>query len=1399
MTFWYGKTHSWDWHWGTPKNETPAASTLIHEDFDHIHDPDYSGDIARDGKWDVRGDRLVTDGRNDGKLVFETQTTEAEALTLSLDLKVKNIHAFEGRDHKHGDTLDLYVLVDGEKILLDSFAREGDRMVGSVTGKSFSEESVTLDYDIAGLSAGAKDVTLVFESDITARNEKIFIDNVKLAEAETAEDAGDGDDTGGDASGTVTLAHEDFDHVHRPEQTEAFDKHTDWEVRHDALYTDEHNDGALVTETWRVEADTLHVSFSAKSAHAGNFEAWEDFVKVFAVIDGHKTLLDDFRTNGHEIVGSETGQSFGEGAYTDIAYQIDLPPGAVDVALKFVSASDYCHEWTKIDDLKVEAKSEEPAEGPCPDDALKIDFEALAKGATEAEINAALDHVTITAERPGGSRDVHLEAEHMHETGFHTVHDADKASGHKFEKLNGDFGKLWDDFHGADGTYEIAVTLQDENDGVGELALWIDGHVVETLRTDGGAEGGGGDDAGFGTYSFGIHDLERGDDVKLTWTKLDPHANHEMGRVDKLSFLHVGGAEGGDAMIFDARHPTGGDHDLAGGDGNVLIVSEDNDSSDPDDNAKGGKVTFDFAVPVTLHAIDVIDTEEGGTITLFDAEGGALGAFDLPRLRDGEVATLDLGGTSGVAQMVVELNGSGAIDNICYDKDGVVETASLGDRVFFDTDRDGIQDAGETGAEGVTVTLTGGGADGVIGTADDTTATTTTDADGLYSFTGLTPGEEYRVTFSDLPEGFEFTTADNETGPAGDAGDSDADPATGQTGIVTLAPGEENLTLDAGLVQQLGSLSGRYFLDENDNDVDDAEPGIAGVRVTLLDAAGNPTGQTTLTAADGSYAFADLPPGAYGVAFSDPDGVLDGLTLVTPEIGGDDSVDSDAVGDTVLSQITGIDVAAGQNTPDNDAGAERTASLGDRVFFDTDRDGIQDAGETGAEGVTVTLTGGGADGVIGTADDTTATTTTDADGLYSFTGLTPGEEYRVTFSDLPEGFEFTTADNETGPAGDAGDSDADPATGQTGIVTLAPGEENLTLDAGLVESNTAPEAANDMAKLCAPGGTKDGAATTGITLIDVLANDGDVDGDAITIAQIAGVDVGLGGSVTLGSGAVVTLRDDASLGLVLEYDAGGATYEVDQDGDGTAESVAAEDLLIGIEAADSFVYAISDGNGGTATATVDVDICGAKNTVETITDRLPDTARINIDLVGGGLGQPVSQSPVSVDFDGDGIVEDDPDSPLDGVYEGFCIELPDPINLDPTDALVYSAYEDLESIPSLAGDIDNRDATTFAQVNYLLDQYLHDTGGFAWQDVQNAIRALTNPQQTPGDGNFDVSTLTGDALMLYDDALATGGSFVPDEDDFVGVIFEPQSGGGDNGQVYIVGIPFSTLAEDCLC
>ena len=120
---------------------------------------------------------------------------------------------------------------------------------------------------------------------------------------------------------------------------------------------------------------------------------------------------------------------------------------------------------------------------------------------------------------------------------------------------------------------------------------------------------------------------------------------------------------------------------------------------------------------------------------------------------------------------------------------------SIGDLVWSDTDGDGIQDAGEPGLAGVTVALLD--ADGNV------VDTVTTGADGSYLFDDLPLGD-YQVRFT-APDG---TTLSPQNAGSDDAADSDADPATGVTGTITLtADAPDNLTVDAGLVPVLGSIS----------------------------------------------------------------------------------------------------------------------------------------------------------------------------------------------------------------------------------------------------------------------------------------------------------------------------------------------------------------------------------------------------------------------------------------------------------------------------------------------------------------------------------------------------------------------------------------------------------------
>ena len=335
---------------------------------------------------------------------------------------------------------------------------------------------------------------------------------------------------------------------------------------------------------------------------------------------------------------------------------------------------------------------------------------------------------------------------------------------------------------------------------------------------------------------------------------------------------------------------------------------------------------------------------------------------------------------------------------------GEVRPARLGDVVWQDVNGDGVQDVGEPGIAGVVVTLTGTDDKGVA----ITPVTATTAADGAYLFDGLRPGT-YTVTFA-TPVGFVSTGTDEGTN---DAVDSD-----GADETVTLDSGETNLTLDSGFVQP-ASIAGTVVVDtDGDGTVDPGEPGLAGVTVTLTgtDNLGAPVTATTTTGADGTYTFPGLLPGTYTVTETQPTGYLDGPALPGSE--GGTPATNEVASIVLVSGDTGVRYDFTELVP---------GSIGNLVWRDLDADGVQDAGEPGIAGVTVTL-----DGPV------SATTTTGADGTYLFTGL-PAGDYTVTFS--------TPAAMSPSPD-DVGADDAADSDGAAEAVTLTPGGNDLTVDSG---------------------------------------------------------------------------------------------------------------------------------------------------------------------------------------------------------------------------------------------------------------------------------------------------------------------------------------------------------------
>ncbi len=352
---------------------------------------------------------------------------------------------------------------------------------------------------------------------------------------------------------------------------------------------------------------------------------------------------------------------------------------------------------------------------------------------------------------------------------------------------------------------------------------------------------------------------------------------------------------------------------------------------------------------------------------------------------------------------------------------GYSEFVSIGNFVWNDMNNNGLQDVGEPGIEGVNIQL--------IDLLGSIVQTTSSSANGSYGFTNVPVGS-YSLQFSNL-NGYAFV----DQNPIDQLRNSKAN----GSGLVTLrdflVPGFFD-NIDVGYVQA-GTVGDRVWLDLNGNGLYQVnEPGIANILVQLYSESGSLVDSTRTKVQQGGefvgfYQFIDVKPGRYYVKFNIPIG---SYIISAPNVG-DVDLDSDITNSNGAMTTDFFDVLPGQIINNIDAGAYQPASIGDRVWNDINKNGIQDEGEPGVAGVTVNL--------YTQSGITLATTITDANGSYSFDGLRQ-RLYYLQFS-LPDDFEFTL--QYSGNDG-ALDSDVD-ITGTTPLISLAHGSIFLDVDAGI--------------------------------------------------------------------------------------------------------------------------------------------------------------------------------------------------------------------------------------------------------------------------------------------------------------------------------------------------------------
>ncbi|TYO06157.1 SdrD B-like domain-containing protein, partial [Staphylococcus aureus] len=224
--------------------------------------------------------------------------------------------------------------------------------------------------------------------------------------------------------------------------------------------------------------------------------------------------------------------------------------------------------------------------------------------------------------------------------------------------------------------------------------------------------------------------------------------------------------------------------------------------------------------------------------------------------------------------------------------------------------------------------------------------------------------------------------------------------------------------------QKKYNLGDYVWEDTNKDGKQDAnEKGIKGVYVILKDSNSKELDRTT-TDENGKYQFTGLGNGTYSVEFSTPAG----YTPTTANAGTDDAVDSDGL------TTTGVIKDADNMTLDSGFYKTPKYSLGDYVWYDSNKDGKQDSTEKGIKDVKVTL--------LNEKGEVIGTTKTDENGKYRFDNLDSGK-YKVIF-EKPAGL------TQTGTNTTEDDKDAD---GGEVDVTITD-HDDFTLDNGYFEEET---------------------------------------------------------------------------------------------------------------------------------------------------------------------------------------------------------------------------------------------------------------------------------------------------------------------------------------------------------
>ena len=383
-----------------------------------------------------------------------------------------------------------------------------------------------------------------------------------------------------------------------------------------------------------------------------------------------------------------------------------------------------------------------------------------------------------------------------------------------------------------------------------------------------------------------------------------------------------------------------------------------------DNNGNGVQESDEFGIhDVAVELVDdqgsVLQTERTNEVGNYSFSGVGSGNYTVR-----ETDPVGYSSTTSNSMAVLVVAGGSATASF-----GDREQGTVSGKVFNDANGNGVQDAGEPGIGDVTIKL--------LDSQGATAQTDTTDGDGSYRFSGVTPGN-YTVLETD-PTGYSSTTSNS-------------------AAVVVTSGGSGSANFGD---REQGTVSGKVFNDMDGSGIQDAgEPGISGVSVKLLNNAGSAV-QSVTSDGNGSYSFTSVDPGNYTVLETDPTGYS-----------------------STTSNSVAVVVASGGSGSAN-FGDQEQGTVSGKVFNDLNGNGLQDTGENGIGGVTVEL--------LDDQGSNVQTGATVGDGSYLFSSVAPGL-YMVRETD-PEGYASTTNNTASVSVGAAGSATACFGDRKQGIVS----------------------------------------------------------------------------------------------------------------------------------------------------------------------------------------------------------------------------------------------------------------------------------------------------------------------------------------------------------------------------